>query len=323
MKKMTTEDVWKRFECLFDLYGFPTEIRTDGGPQFRAKLGEKCHSNGIRHVTSSPYFPSSNGLAEAAVRSVKSMLKKVGTKGISAAMRQFRATPRAEGPAPAEMFYGRPFRNSVPRIIKPVDFDPEAKLARTLERDAKAENVPRKELTKLKDGCKVRIQHPSSKRWDETGKVLRQRTNGRSYVIQTENGKEIRRNRRFLRPLEPILERPAVTDTPQETEEAIESQVRRVYTVHHGEPEQLTAAEAQEREAKRLREVRITVAKPARPLSTIVLSSKSIIRKVAAATLLWIQRPDLRPPPKKKYIFTLDELIKNGIKRIEATYGRG
>ena len=52
-------------------YGWPTHIRTDGGPQFWSEFKEFCTAHGITHELSSPYNPESNGLAEAAVKSLK------------------------------------------------------------------------------------------------------------------------------------------------------------------------------------------------------------------------------------------------------------
>ena len=55
-------------------YGWPLHLRTDGGPAYRTEFSEFCATNGIIHQLSSPYNPESNGLAEAAVKSVKSLL---------------------------------------------------------------------------------------------------------------------------------------------------------------------------------------------------------------------------------------------------------
>jgi transposase InsO family protein len=59
-------------------HGLPGAIRLDNEPQFRQSFTALCTSIGIVHEMSSPYHPASNGLAEAAVKSMKRFLGKVG-----------------------------------------------------------------------------------------------------------------------------------------------------------------------------------------------------------------------------------------------------
>ena len=68
--------------------------------------------NGIRHITSAPYHPASNGFAERAVQVVKSGLKKMreGTIGDQLArfLFSYRTTPHTTtGVTPAELLFGR------------------------------------------------------------------------------------------------------------------------------------------------------------------------------------------------------------------------
>lgn len=51
--------------AIFSRYGIPVEVCTDNGPQFSSRdfaMFSKVYD--FKHVTSSPYFPRSNGLAE-------------------------------------------------------------------------------------------------------------------------------------------------------------------------------------------------------------------------------------------------------------------
>ena len=51
---------------------------TDNGPTFvSAEFEQFLRKNGIRHKTSAPYHPTSNGLAERAVQIVKRGVKKL------------------------------------------------------------------------------------------------------------------------------------------------------------------------------------------------------------------------------------------------------
>ena len=69
-------------------------------------------SNGIKHITSAPYHPASNGLAERAVQIVKKGLRKI-TQGtirsrIAKVLFSYRLTPQSTfGITPSEMLLGR------------------------------------------------------------------------------------------------------------------------------------------------------------------------------------------------------------------------
>ena len=73
LRKLDTKAIIQHLEQWFNEFGWPTHIRTDGGPQFRSEFKEFCTAHGITHELSSPYNPESNGLAEAAVKSLKGL----------------------------------------------------------------------------------------------------------------------------------------------------------------------------------------------------------------------------------------------------------
>ncbi|XP_059097954.1 uncharacterized protein K02A2.6-like [Tigriopus californicus] len=57
--------------------GLPEVIKSDNGPQFRGPFLKFCKKLGIKHETSSPYHPQSNGLAEAGIETMKTLLSKL------------------------------------------------------------------------------------------------------------------------------------------------------------------------------------------------------------------------------------------------------
>lgn len=72
-------------------------------------------SNGVCHLASAPYHPSSNGLVERAVQTVKKSLKKITSGTLRARLARFlaayRFTPHSTtGLSPAEMMFGRRVR---------------------------------------------------------------------------------------------------------------------------------------------------------------------------------------------------------------------
>ena len=66
---------------LFAEHGIPEEIRSDNGPQFASHLfAEFTKDWNIKHSTSSPRNPRSNGQAESAVKIVKGLLTRESCK---------------------------------------------------------------------------------------------------------------------------------------------------------------------------------------------------------------------------------------------------
>ena len=71
MRSTTASAILRQLQAWFNLLGWPKVIRSDGGPQYLSEFDRFCESFGIKHETSSPYNPSSNGLAESAVINAK------------------------------------------------------------------------------------------------------------------------------------------------------------------------------------------------------------------------------------------------------------
>ena len=71
LRSTTSESVTRCLMTWFNLLGWPSSIRSDGGPQFRGDFSTFCQKHDIRHELSAPYNPKSNGLAEAGVSQLK------------------------------------------------------------------------------------------------------------------------------------------------------------------------------------------------------------------------------------------------------------
>lgn len=60
---------------LFATYGLPRHVVTDNGPQFTAEeFSRFLKSNGVKHITLTPYHSSTNGLAERFVQTFKAAM---------------------------------------------------------------------------------------------------------------------------------------------------------------------------------------------------------------------------------------------------------
>lgn len=98
---------------IFATHGLPEVIASDNSTAFtRAEFQCFTKQNWIRHIKTAPYHPSSNGLAERAVQTFKSALKKSTTANLHSNLASFlfhyRLTPHSTtGVAPAELLMGR------------------------------------------------------------------------------------------------------------------------------------------------------------------------------------------------------------------------
>ena len=109
----TSQVTMDKLRSTFAVHGLPDMLVTDNGSVFTSAEFELfCKRNGIKHVTSSPYHPSSNGLAERAVQTLKTALKKGEGNSLECTIArflfQYRLTPHSTtGVSPAELLLNR------------------------------------------------------------------------------------------------------------------------------------------------------------------------------------------------------------------------
>ena len=217
LKSLVTSAVTKQILQWFLEFGFPERIRTDGGPQFRSEFKAFCDEFNIKHEVSSPHYHESNGLAEAAVKQMKHLLDKKNQKwdDFQMALLEWRNTPNATGYSPSQLFFGRRQKGILPMLPSMTDLDVDSAIKGAAARMDLAESKNSNSILKheLGKGQRVAVQNESSKRWDSMGEIVETRESGESYVISLDNGKQLTRNRSFLRPItreftrkDPVLE---------------------------------------------------------------------------------------------------------------------
>jgi len=207
---------------LFCRTAVPDLIWSDGGPQFTSRQFQSFAAQwGFKHQTSSPHYPQSNGKAEAAVKSMKRILRAVwngryldGDK-LCKALLQYRNTPSLrDGLSPAQKLFGHPLQDTIP--AHPKSFDPQwqPNKEETAERTEKTQqtaikyyNRTAKPLPEIHVGSQIALQDPRTKLWDTYGIVVGVGPH-RQYMIKTAAGQTLTRNRKFIKRRVPLLDQP-------------------------------------------------------------------------------------------------------------------
>ena len=84
------------FKQLCSEHGWPDALITDNGPCYTSQeFVSLMQAKGVNHITSSPHYPQSNGLAEKYVQLTKSLFKKAAEEGKDPldALLIYRSTP--------------------------------------------------------------------------------------------------------------------------------------------------------------------------------------------------------------------------------------
>ena len=123
VKNSTSATTIEHLRSIFATHGLPELLVTDNGATFTSsECKEFLSLNGIRHVTSAPYHPATNGQAERTVQTVKEFLKKPSTESLEARLSRFlfsyRITPHTTtGVSPAELLMGRRPRSRLDLVL--------------------------------------------------------------------------------------------------------------------------------------------------------------------------------------------------------------
>ena len=122
VKTTSFANLKEHLEELFSVEGIPDEIMSDNGPPFNGKeFSSYLTGLGIRHTTSSPNYPRSNGFIERQIQTMKRLIEKANSSGRShqEALTGLRAQPLGDGlPSLSEILHGR---SLVTRKASPVD----------------------------------------------------------------------------------------------------------------------------------------------------------------------------------------------------------
>ena len=203
LRSTTSSGIIEALKAIFSRHGIPQILISDNGPQYSSEEFTKFASRyNFLHITSSPYFPQSNGCAERAVQTVKTLLKESTDPHLS--LLTYRTTPLPWcGLSPAELLMGRKLRASLPVVVERLtpswpyldgfrqhDADFKHKQKKDYDRRHRARPLP-----PIPDSSDVWI---TSGEEPVPGRVSGESVTPRSYNVVPTQGGVVRRNRYHL-----------------------------------------------------------------------------------------------------------------------------
>ena len=193
MGKTTTTQTIEVFRSVFADYGICEIVVSDNGPQFVSEeMKDFFRLNGVKHITSAPYHPRSNGLAERFVQTFKQALKAakrdsgtIQTK-LSKFLLQYRNTAHSTTKeCPSVLFMGRSLSTRLDRL-KP-------KLVQTVEeQQAKMVRATRDRSFEIGQSVSIRDYRARGEKWI-SGSIC-EKTGPVSYRVEIEPGVSWRRH---------------------------------------------------------------------------------------------------------------------------------
>ncbi|KAJ8391280.1 hypothetical protein AAFF_G00090670 [Aldrovandia affinis] len=189
----------EKLRGIFATHGIPAVLVSDNGPSLvSAEFEHFFKKNGIKHVTTAPYHPSSNGCAEHAVRVFKEGIKKMGEGSVETKLSRFlfkyRSTPQTTtGATPAELLMNRRIRTQLD-LVRP-SLAGKVGLNQAKQKERHDKHARDRTFT---EADAVYVRGYAGQKWIPA--TLIERTGPVSWRVQTQDGKLVRRHQDQIRP---------------------------------------------------------------------------------------------------------------------------
>ena len=204
---MTGKAIAHHMQVIFAAYGWPHTLVTDNGPCYTSKEFQMLmQSMSVNHITSSPHYPQSNGLAEKFVGIIKNLFHKAKEEGQSpyTTLMIYSNTPlNGTLQSPMQIVQGRQTCTDLPlshatKVKMGINHAPRPN-AEILCVEDKSHSVPTHDIP---IGQNVVYREPSDKRWYSTT-IIQQLPEKRSYLIKTHDNVIYRKMQVHLKPYIP------------------------------------------------------------------------------------------------------------------------
>lgn len=203
LENTTSRTVIRKLKSQFSRHGIPDVLITDNGPQYSSDEFRRFVKQWeFDHKTSSPGYPQSNGKAENAVKTAKSIMKKAKASGTDPylAMLDFRNTPtQGMNTSPAQRLFSRRTKTLLPtsqQLLEPQTMNDNMEKVKSRQKEYYDKSA--KPLPPLQQGDTVRIAPLGYDKGWKRGTIAKE-AGVRSYIVDKDDGTQIRRNRKHLR----------------------------------------------------------------------------------------------------------------------------
>ena len=191
LKSISGQHIADHFKQIFAKYGLPEMIVSTNGPCYTSKIFKELMKDyQVNHITSSPHYLQSNGLAEKYVQIVKNLFHKTKEEGqdLHKCLMVYRNTHLSSKlQSPMQTLSSRATRSTLPLSnVAKIQMGIQSEELRARQ---KKQHLPTHDLSLHQT---VTYQEPISKNWYPT-KITRLCDEPRSYIITTEEGMQYRK----------------------------------------------------------------------------------------------------------------------------------
>ena len=204
LTSMTAQHIVDHIKEIFAEYGWPDTLVSNNRPCYASEtFKELMEEYQVNHITSSPHYPQSNGLAKKYVQIVKNLFHKAKEEGqdLHKCLMTYRNTPLSSHlQSPMQILSNRATRSTLPPSNA-------AKRQMGLHSEHLRVNQKNQHLP-THDLCldqTVMYQDATSRKW-YPAKITKLCDEPRSYIISTENGTQYRNTQKHLKPYQPRLQ---------------------------------------------------------------------------------------------------------------------
>ena len=230
---------------VFSEHGIPARVISDNGRHFDSHTyHEFSRKWSFDHITSSPHYAQSNGFIERCIQTVKNTLKKAKASALDPdiALLCLRTTPVDHViPSPAELLYTRKIQGNLPvKLSNPIAHKDiiHQRLEQRQAIQKEYHDRHAHDLPPLITGQDVYVQNQQTGLW-KPATVQAKCMEPRSYVVETDDGQTLRRNRRHIQGSKTVKktvtfknddgssdQEPAIDTVPQKQQQNIQAGIK-------------------------------------------------------------------------------------------------